>query len=40
MNSVLFSSASQEWDTPADLVNLLKPVFQLDLDVCAQRPNV
>lgn len=40
MNNVHFSSADRGWETPADLVSLLKPVFKFDLDVCATRPNV
>jgi phage N-6-adenine-methyltransferase len=40
VNNVHFSSANQGWETPAHLVDLLKPLFKFDLDVCAMRPNV
>lgn len=39
-NRSLFSSASDRWDTPPDLVADLASVFPWDLDVCAERPNV
>jgi phage N-6-adenine-methyltransferase len=40
INSGLYSSASDRWDTPADLVADLASVFAWDLDVCAAGPNV
>ena len=37
---LMFSSATDKWDTPADLVADLATVFDWDLDVCASGPNV
>lgn len=37
---LMFSSETDKWDTPADLVADLATVFDWDLDVCASRPNV
>lgn len=35
-----FSSETGKWDTPADLLLELEPLFPWDLDVCADQPNV
>jgi site-specific DNA-methyltransferase (adenine-specific) len=37
---LMFSSATDKWNTPADLVDDLATVFDWDLDVCANGPNV
>ena len=37
---LMFSSATDKWDTPADLIDDLATVFDWDLDVCASRDNV
>lgn len=37
---LMFSSATEKWDTPPELIADLKTVFNFDLDVCASRPNV
>lgn len=37
---LMFSSVTDKWDTPPDLVADLATVFDWDLDVCASRPNV
>lgn len=37
---VMFSSETDKWDTPADLVADLATVFDWDCDVCASRRNV
>lgn len=34
------SSATDQWDTPPDLVAAMAPVFPWNLDVCAGGPNV
>lgn len=39
-NDLMFSSETDKWDTPADLVADLATVFDWHLDVCASRPNV
>ena len=39
VDKVLFSSASDEWSTPADLFNKLDAVFHFDLDPCATDGN-
>ena len=38
--SLMFSSETDKWDTPQDLIDDLATVFNWDLDVCASRPNV
>lgn len=35
LNSGLFSSKDQTWETPIDLFNKLDEVFGFELDVCA-----
>ncbi len=35
-----FSSETCQWDSPPDLVVAMSPVFDWDLDVCADSPNV
>ena len=40
VHPVLFSSASQKWETPPPLVAQLNHVFPWDLDVAASRSNV
>ena len=40
VNPVMFSSASQKWETPPPLVAQLNRVFDWDLDVAASRANV
>lgn len=41
MNTTLmFSSVTDKWDTPKDLIDDLATVFDWDLDVCASRANV
>ncbi len=37
---LMFSSKTDKWDTPTDLVADLATVFDWDLDVCASGPNV
>ncbi len=37
---LMFSSKTEKWDTPQWLVGDLATVFDWDLDVCAERPNV
>ena len=39
-NDLMFSSLTDQWDSPADLVADLGTVFPWDVDVCASRPNV
>jgi phage N-6-adenine-methyltransferase len=39
INKVLFSSNSDEWETPQDLFNELNQEFRFDLDVAATREN-
>ena len=39
-NNLHFSSATDKWNTPPDLVEDLATVFDFDLDVCASGPNV
>ena len=34
------SSATDQWDTPPELVAAMAPIFPWDLDVCASSPNV
>lgn len=34
------SSATDQWDTPPELVAAMAPIFPWDLDVCASGPNV
>lgn len=38
--AVMFSSETDQWDTPQELSDDLATVFDWDLDVCASRPNV
>jgi len=40
LNKSLFSSASDKWNTPINLINELAPFFHWDIDVCASSPNV
>ena len=35
LNSSLFSSKDQTWETPTDLFNKIDEVFKFDVDVCA-----
>lgn len=35
LNSSLFSSKDQTWETPIDLFNKIDEVFKFDVDVCA-----
>lgn len=35
-----FSSATDKWDTPPELVAQMAPLFPWDVDVCASSPNV
>jgi phage N-6-adenine-methyltransferase len=39
MNSVLFSSKKEEWETPIDLFVQLNNEFHFDIDVCALPEN-
>lgn len=39
MNSVLFSSNSDEWSTPQDLFDELDAEFHFTLDPCATKQN-
>ena len=39
MNSVVFSSASEEWETPQELFDKLNNEFHFTLDVCAKKEN-
>ena len=39
MKDVLYSSASEEWETPHDLFRKLWAFFQFDLDACATASN-
>jgi len=39
VNKVLFSSKSDEWETPQDLFDKLNREFEFDLDVCATKEN-
>lgn len=36
LNSSLFSSKDQTWETPQDLFDKLNEVFKFELDVCAR----
>jgi phage N-6-adenine-methyltransferase len=38
--NLMFSSDNGKWETPASLVADLSTVFDWDIDVCAERPNV
>lgn len=40
LNQGLYSSATDQWDTPPELVAGLRSVISFDVDVCASRPNV
>ena len=40
ISRALFSSESEQWETPADLVEKLSGEFNWDVDTCASRPNV
>lgn len=37
---LMFSSATDKWNTPKNLIDDLATVFKWDLDVCASSPNV
>ena len=39
MNKVLFSSKSDEWETPIDIFNKLDAEFHFDLDPCSTDSN-
>ena len=39
MNKVLFSSKSDEWETPIDIFNKLNAEFHFDLDPCSTDSN-
>lgn len=39
MNPALFSSATDEWATPIDLLEALRSQFDFELDVCATKEN-
>lgn len=39
MRDILYSSASEEWETPLDLFRKLDAEFDFDLDVCATPEN-
>lgn len=39
INSVLYSSESEVWETPQDLFNKLDSEFHFDIDVCASPSN-
>lgn len=39
MNKVLFSSNSEEWETPQELYNKLDAIFKFELDPCATSKN-
>jgi phage N-6-adenine-methyltransferase len=39
INSVLYSSESEVWETPQDLFNRLNDEFHFDIDVCATPEN-
>jgi phage N-6-adenine-methyltransferase len=39
INKVLFSSQSEEWETPQDLFDVLDKEFHFELDVCATEEN-
>ena len=39
MNDVVFSSNSDEWETPAGLFKMLDTEFHFDLDPCATVEN-
>lgn len=39
MNKVLFSSRSDEWETPIDIYNKLDAEFHFDLDPCSTDSN-
>jgi phage N-6-adenine-methyltransferase len=39
MNPALFSSATDEWATPGDLIAALRSKFPFELDVCATAEN-
>jgi site-specific DNA-methyltransferase (adenine-specific) len=38
-NNVLFSSATEEWETPQDLFDVLNKEFHFTVDVCATKEN-
>ena len=39
LNSAMFSSSSDEWETPQDFFDKLNRMFQFTLDVCATSSN-
>lgn len=39
INSILYSSESEVWETPQDLFNMLDDEFHFDIDVCATPEN-
>lgn len=39
MNKGMYSSATDEWETPKDLFSKLDTVYHFDLDVCATKEN-
>ena len=39
VNGALFSSATDEWETPQELFNELDREFEFTLDVCATKDN-
>ena len=39
MNSVHYSSNSDEWETPQDFFNYWYNIFKFDIDVCASKEN-
>lgn len=39
MDAVLFSSQTEDWETPQDLFDRLNEEFQFTLDVCASAEN-
>ena len=39
MNEVMFSSKSDNWETPQDLFDHLDKIFHFDIDVCATKEN-
>jgi len=39
MNKILFSSKSEEWETPQELFDELNQEFNFDLDPCATHEN-
>lgn len=39
MNKGMYSSATDEWETPKELFNKLDAVYHFELDVCATKAN-